>query len=228
MNRFELVEEPQPPIEVDKEGNKIENVPGAELTPGAIEPEPTEEQEPSIREIGRERIEKIGSFFSNIKEGFKNKARQAGEAVLRAAGRAKEAGIAGLETAMATPEIIGRGIEYGVGATVVAYEKSKETAIAARDRVVEAKDAVIQKGKNAVEQGIRTVVDAKDATIEFGNRALYRAAERVSRPFLEFQSRRLSQTLQYVAERIERGEARIDDFDQVRRLLDHLEGLKTV
>lgn len=186
------------------------------------------EQESSLREIGRERIERIGSFFSRMKEGFKNKAMQAGEAVSLAASRAKDIGIAGFETVMATPEAIGRGIEFGVGAAEMAYQKSKETVVAAKDKVIEAKNAVIQKGKDGIERGVRTIVDAKDATIEFGNRALYHAAERVSRPFLEFQSRRLSHTLRYMAERVEHGKARQEDYEEVKRLLAHMEGLGAI
>lgn len=67
------------------------------------------EKRPSLREVGRERIKKIGSFFSRVKEGFENKTRQAGEAVSSAVNGAKKIGIAGFETGMATPEAVGRG-----------------------------------------------------------------------------------------------------------------------
>lgn len=193
----------------------------------ALEAAP-ENSEVSFQEIGRERIERIGSFFSRMKEGFKDKVRRAGETVSAAAGRAKEIGISTLETAMAAPEIAKYGIETAVGAGVVAYEKSKETVIAAKDRVVEAKDAVVQRGKDAIESGVQAVADAKDATMEFGNHALYRAAERISRPFIEFQSRRLSSTLRYVAEQVDRGKASPEDLEKVSRLLNQLKGIEAI
>lgn len=212
--------EQQPDIPVESE-EKQEESPESESEKG-------QEQEPTLREVGRERIERIGSFFSRMKEGFKDRVRRTGEAISSAAGKAKEIGVAGLETVMAAPEAIQRGVEFTVGAGVMAYEKGKKTVIAAKDKVIEAKDAVVQKGKDAVEWGIQTCVDAKDATIEFGNRALYHAAERISRPFLKFQSRRLSHSLRYMAERVERGKVNMEDYDEVRRLLNHLEGLGAI
>lgn len=208
--------------------SKLEDQQLSFLTPEEKTKNEEIKHEPSLREMGRARIERIGSFFSSAKENLKNKAKRAGESISGAAGRVKEIGIAGLEMAMATPEAIGRGVEFGVGATEMAYQKSREAAIATKEKVIEKKNAVIQKGKDGIELGVQTAVDARDATLEFGNRALYRAAERVSRPFLEFQGRRLSHTLRYMAERVERGKVSKEDYEEVKRLLAHMEGLRAI
>ena len=190
----------------------------------APEKNKTGEKDPSLREIGRERIARVGSFFSNMKEGFRNKVSSAGEGLRSVANKAKEIGIAGVETVMATPEALKRGVEYSVGA----YEKSKEACLTVRDKVVEVKNSVVEGGKNAIESGIQTLSDAKDSTIEFGNQALYRASERVSRPFMEFQTRRLLQSLQHVAGLVEKGKVNREEYNKLESLVNQMQGLRAL
>ncbi|MEA2715576.1 MAG: hypothetical protein QOG91_604 [Candidatus Parcubacteria bacterium] len=221
MSKFE-----RPP---GKAKNKAENAAEKRARKKSPESRSKKEKEPSVREVGRDRIDRIGSFFGRMKEGFKNKAGRAGEAISKAAGRAKDIGIAGMETVMGAPEAIGRGVEFGVGALAMTYEKSKDMVVGVKDKLIEAKNSVIARGKGAIEKGMQTVVDAKNATIEFGNRALYRASERISRPFLNFQNRRLEHTVRYVNERVDRGKANKSELAEVKRLLQrllaHLEGM---
>jgi len=212
---------------LEEEGNSAEkSEDNAEIM--ALKENNTEEKDPSLREIGRERIARVGSFFSNMKEGFRNKVSSAGEGLRSVANKAKEIGIAGVETVMATPEALKRGVEYGVGAGVVAYEKSKEACLTVRDKVVEVKNSVVEGGKNAIESGIQTLSDAKDSTIEFGNQALYRASERVSRPFMEFQTRRLSQSLQHVAGLVEKGKVNREEYNKLESLVNQMQGLRAL
>jgi len=212
---------------LEEEGNNTEkSEDSAEIM--ALEESNTEEKDSSLREIGRERIARVGSFFSNMKEGFRNKVSLAGEGLRSVANKAKEIGIAGVETVMATPEALKRGVEYGVGAGVVAYEQSKEACLAVRDKAVEVKNSVVEGGKNAIESGIQTLSDAKDSTIEFGNQALYRASERVSRPFMEFQTRRLSQSLQHVAGLVEKGKVGREEYSKLESLVNQMQGLRAL
>jgi hypothetical protein len=220
----------KPPV-MDEAGNIVpeSSIPPVLEAPPVIDAPPVIERlEPSLREVGRARMERIGSFFTRMKDGIGNKVREAGESVTSAAMRAKELGVAGFETVMAAPEAITRGVEYGVGAVTVAYEKSRDAVLAAKNGVVEAKNELVQSGKSAVQRGVESVVEAKHRTVEFANRALYRAAERVSRPFLEFQSRRLSHTLHFMAERMEKGTVRKEDFAEFQKIYEHMKGLGAV
>jgi len=152
-----------------------------------IQPEGTEKKS-WYRQAGSERIERIGSFFSQIKGGFREKIGRTGRAVSMAVQRAKEVGIAGFETVMATPELIRHGIDVTADAGLNAY----------------------------------------DATVEFGNRALYSAAEKVSKPFLEFQRSRLSHALEHMARRVERKNMSKERYDEAKRLFAHLEDLLAI
>jgi hypothetical protein len=146
------------------------------------------EQKSWYRQAGSERIKRVGSFFSRMKDNFREKMSRTGSAVSMAAKRAKEAGIVGLETVMATPELIRRGIDVTADAGLNAY----------------------------------------DATVEFGNRALYSAAEKVSKPFLEFQRRRLSHALEHMAKRVERKNMTQEHYDEAEGLLRHLNDLLAI
>lgn len=209
---------------------KLQNNPEAgaeELTAEVIE-----KAEPSLREIGRERIDKIGAFFSRAKEGFKSGVIRAGEALAGAAHKAKEIGIAGVETVLATPEAVVRGAEYSVGAAVKSYEAVRDTAQNAKQEVFRVKNEIIQEGRSAIGNGVRAVAEAKNATVEFGHRALYRAAERVSRPFVNFQAARLEDTLRLVTERVnkrlEKDRATVDDFRNLLKMAEQLRGLQAL
>lgn len=186
----------------------------------------------SLREIGRERIDKIGAFFSRTKESFRDKIARTGEVISGAVGKAKELGIAGVETVLATPEALMRGVEYGVGAGVKSYETVKDAAVNAKQEVIRVKNEIIQEGKSAITNGVRSVAEAKNATVEFGHRALYRAAERVSRPFVNFQAARLEDTLRLatkrVDERLEKGKATLDDFRELLKMKEQLIGLQAI
>lgn len=187
------------------------------------------EQEPSVREIGRERIDKIGAFFSRAKEGFKDKVRQTGQVISGAVGRVKELGIAGVETVMGAPEAGLRALEYGVGATAVAYEKSREAVSHVKNEVVRVKNEVLEQGASAVENGIRTVTDAKNTTMDFGERALYRAAERIAKPFVAFQARRLQELSARVEARLNAGgAAKREDLNEILNIVTQMKGLENL
>lgn len=205
------------------EEEQIQN-PGEVAPPVAAE---TVEQEPSIREIGRERIDKIGAFFSRAKEGFKDKVRQTGQAISGAVGRVKELGIAGVETVMGAPEAGMRALEYGVGSTVVAYEKSKEAVSHVKNEVVRVKNEVLEQGASAIENGVKTVVEAKNATLDFGERAFYRAAERMSKPFVAFQASRLQELSARVEARLNAGgAAKREDLNEIMSIVTQMKGLE--
>lgn len=195
--------------------DEIQTPVGSEATEEVSESEKetaTEEQvrsteDMSLREIGRERMKKIGGLFSGVRE------------------KIKKVAIAGTELAMAAPEMAKRGVEAGVGAVEVAYKEGKELALDARDRLALEVNELIRKGVETVEKAKQAVVDAKDTTIEFGNRALYRASEKISQPFIRFQTKRMEGTVKRMNSWAERGKVRREDLEKMQKLLDHHKGL---
>lgn len=180
---------------------------------------------PSLREVGRARIEKIKGFFSGAKENLKAKLGRARDGIAAAGKRAGELGIAGLETVLATPEAVSRGVEYTVGAIETQYNSARDLVKQKRDNLITAKNSLIERGQNAVKSGVEAVVDAKNATVQFAHESMARAAEKMATPFLRFQEKRIAAALRVMADRIEKGTMSPEEARPLEALLAQLQTL---
>lgn len=203
------------------------NVFGADTNPSVETPKVMEKtaEAPSLREVGRARIERIKGFFSGAKENLKAKLSRARDGIAAAGKRAGELGIAGLETVLAAPEAISRGVEYTVGAIETRYNNAKDAVRQKRESLVAAKNSLVERGQNAVKNGIETVVDAKNAAVQFANESMARAAEKMASPFLRFQEKRIAAALRVVADRVEKGTMSPEDARPLEALLAQLRTL---
>ncbi|MEX0931118.1 MAG: hypothetical protein WDZ88_00010 [Candidatus Paceibacterota bacterium] len=184
------------------------------------------EGEPSLREIGRERITKIGNFFNKFKESFQSNLFVAGGSMSRLLQKIRTTGVAGAEMLMAGPEVAVRAVEAGVGSVAKGYEKGTDVLRAIKNKILEAKSNLLRKGRDGIEKAVEAVVDLKKAVVEAGNHALYNFVDKITRPFIAFQSERLKSTARYMEEQVKKGKCPAEELEGVQKKLSHLAGLK--
>ncbi len=211
-----------------REGVPKENILHNEAEATAETSEGEMEKEPTLREIGRERIGKIGEFFKGIKESLKRRIVGTGDGISRAISRVKELGVAGAEVVMAGPEVVTRGIEAGVGAVEYGYGKGIEKIANIKKRITDAKDTLIRKGKEGIDNGIQAMIDARDAVSEYGNQILLHSAEKISKPFLRFEEERVRHTVAYMDKQVRRGKVNPGELDRTLQHLKCLENMKNL
>jgi hypothetical protein len=208
--------------------NPETQTPSVENTAPVAEMSKAVEQGPSFREVGRARMEKIGGFFFRAKERIQSKFKQVGGGLASMATRAKEIGIAGVEFVLATPEMAMAGAETVVGAVEAGYNRAKDRVNQTKDNLVAKKNGLMEGGKEAIANAVEAVKDARDATSQFAQESLYNAADRIAKPFLEYQRKKLEKLVGVLEKRAERGTVPVEKVEGLKYLLAQYEAVLAV